>query len=147
MAALRETIQDVKHMILIPLCICWVRRQEQVFNTWADAQVQALLLLGYQPSWFSNRHPSKWAATEKTLPKPTDSTEDKRKVQDRWKWEAPGKFPAIFIAFDLSQFTSFPSFHGLVYQADMEVAVCILNQLGPVKRKASRAWVSLKSRE
>lgn len=52
----------------------------------------------------------------------------------------------LLLLISLNSSDSFPSFHGLVYQADMEVAVCVLNQLGPIKRKASKAWVSLKSR-
>lgn len=74
----------------------------------------------------------------------------KGKVWNRWRWEAPGKFIAIFVIPNLcplNSLNSILSLDVLVYQADMEVAVYLLNPLGPVKRKASKAWFSFKWRE
>lgn len=74
----------------------------------------------------------------------------KGKVWNRWRWEAAGKFIAIFVTSNLpplNSLNSIPPLDVLAYQADMEIAVYLLNPLEPVKRKASKAWFSFKWRE
>lgn len=144
--ALHETIHDAKHVIP-PIAFAGLGDRSMFSNTWADSQVQ---VLQYQPPDFQQTPQQVSSHWEDNT---TKNYQQQQKIKKRSGTGGDGKLQESSLQFLslpislLSIHPTIPFLDVLAYQADVEVAVCILNQLVPLNRKASKALVSFKCKE